>query len=134
MTNFVHTGMASKDGDGLPEWTPWMASDKHTMFFQSTVPYGAKLDPCAMLTACYAEPTADYRGAMTTFWTTGFQTKPTLPTCDAVEISYSHTATAQYANNCVKTFANSGMLVKKGDSCSTADTCDAGLTCKCMTS
>jgi len=89
-------GTPNYAGSVLPTWSSITATEKHTMFFQSTLRsgFGAKLDPCAMLAACLPEQTADFRRPMHTFWTSGMTATPTIPTCSNIEVGYSRTAAA----------------------------------------
>lgn len=133
-TNFFVTGSPNLVGDGLPTWSPVTTSEKHTMVFQSTVPGGAILDPCAMFTACYAEPTADYRRPVHTFWTSLFTTAPALPTCSPAVVGPTHAPAYAYTSGCGVTVTPPAAPVSLGGSCSASSTCATGLTCKCVSS
>ena len=99
--NFIHTGTPNVASMNAPTWSGITATEKHTMVFRSTVRYGAKLDPCVMFVSCLAEPTADFRRAAITLWTSSFASKPDMATCSGpVEIGFSRIAPFQFADNC----------------------------------
>jgi len=81
--NFFHTGNPTVSGDGLPTWSGITASSKNTMVFQSSNSgTGASLNPCVLLTSCYAEPTADFRRSQANFFFSGFSATAAAPaTC-----------------------------------------------------
>jgi len=88
--NFFITGDPSPAGSTAPVWKAQSTTDKHVMFFQSTVPSGAMLDPCVMVAACKVEKGYDYRRPEHDFWTTAFTTTPPQPACEKVDIGFSH--------------------------------------------
>ena len=97
--NFIHTGTPNVASMNAPTWSGITATEKHTMVFRSTVRYGAKLDPCVMFVSCLAEPTADFRRAAITLWTSSFASKPDMATCSGpVEIGFSRIAPFQFAD------------------------------------
>jgi len=100
-SSFIATGSPNANGDGVVTWSPITPTEKHTMIFQSAIPGGAALDPCALFTSCWAEPTADFRAAIQTFYASGFATTGNgADTCTTPVVGYSHTGSYQFAANC----------------------------------
>merc|ERR1711988_2075283 len=82
-----------------------------TMIFQSAIPGGAALDPCALFTSCVAEPTADFRAAIKTFYASAFQVPGNgADTCTSPTVGYSHTDSYTYAANCSLTVDSSSLI------------------------
>ena len=79
IANFIHTGSPTVANMNAPDWTAISTTEKHTMVFQSSVAHGAMLDPCAMLTACWSEPMADFRRSQVTMWTSALTSTPRRP-------------------------------------------------------
>ena len=131
-SNFFVTGAPNLVGDGLPTWSPITTAEKHTMVFQSTVPGGAILDPCAMFTSCFVEPTADFRRTTYNFWRAGFTGTYTLPTCSPVTVGPTHTGSAAYSSGCGVTITPPTAAVTLGGACLTSSVCATGLSCKCV--
>lgn len=95
--NFIATGnpsLLSTSPDvadaSVPTWKAQTDTDKNVMFFQATVPSGAMLNPCVMLTECKVEKGYDFRRSETIFWTSAFKTQPTHTYCEKVDIGFSH--------------------------------------------
>ncbi|KAL1522642.1 hypothetical protein AB1Y20_017621 [Prymnesium parvum] len=100
--NFFHTGYPSHASDGLPTWQPMTATESHTMVFKAGAPggFGAIQSPCVQFTSCITETTGSWRRGAHELWTSGLTTSPSLTTCSAPVVGYSHTSTYQFASNC----------------------------------
>ena len=136
-SNFFVTGAPNLVGDGLPTWSPITTTEKHTMIFQSSVPFGAILDPCAMFTGCNVEPTADFRRATVNFWQAGFvgaAASATQPTCSPVVVGPTHVGSYTLTSGCGITVTPPAAAVTLGGACLTSSVCATGLSCKCVAS
>ena len=76
IANFIHTGSPTVANMNAPTWSAISTTEKHTMVFQSSVDFGAMLDPCAMFTSCWSEPMADFRRSQVTMWTSALTSTP----------------------------------------------------------